>query len=138
MVTVAPPSLSPRIVEIGALTRHVELERSPDIARHAPLIARAMPRIAHAAIRNRGTIGGSIAFADPAAELPACLVALGGEIDGQGWAVVEFNECWASGIYACDPERVLDTLLRACVPLSTMADVDRRWDFKEHYFAACS
>jgi carbon-monoxide dehydrogenase medium subunit len=68
-------------VEIGALTRHVELERSPDIAKHAPLIARAMPHIAHAAIRNRGTIGGSIAFADPAAELPAVLVALGGEVE---------------------------------------------------------
>src|SRR5439155_26751679 len=71
-------------VEIGALTRHVELERSPEIAKHAPLIARAMPHIAHAAIRNRGTIGGSIAFADPAAELPACLVALGGEIEIAG------------------------------------------------------
>jgi len=72
------------IVEIGALTRHVELERSPEIAKHAPLIARAMPHIAHAAIRNRGTIGGSIAFADPAAELPACLVALGGEVEIAG------------------------------------------------------
>lgn len=71
-------------VEIGALTRHVELERSPHIAKHAPLIARAMPHIAHAAIRNRGTIGGSIAFADPAAELPACLVALGGEVEIAG------------------------------------------------------
>ena len=68
-------------VEIGALTRHVILERSADIAKHAPLIALAMPQIAHPAIRNRGTIGGSIAFADPAAELPACLVALDGEID---------------------------------------------------------
>jgi carbon-monoxide dehydrogenase medium subunit len=68
-------------VEIGALTRHVEAERSPEIARHAPLIAAAMPHIGHAAIRNRGTLGGSIAFADPAAELPACLVALGGEVE---------------------------------------------------------
>src|SRR6266508_4047574 len=50
------------------------------IARHAPLIARALPHIGHPAIRNRGTIGGSIAFADPAAELPACLLALGGEV----------------------------------------------------------
>ena len=66
------------MVEIGALTRHVEAERSDEIAEHAPLIALAMPHIGHAAIRNRGTIGGSIAFADPAAELPACLVALGG------------------------------------------------------------
>ena len=71
-------------VEIGALTRHVEAERSADIARHAPLIALALPHIGHAAIRNRGTIGGSIAFADPAAELPACLLALGGEVEIAG------------------------------------------------------
>ena len=71
-------------VEIGAMTRHVALERSADIAKHAPLIALAMPHIAHPAIRNRGTIGGSLAYADPAAELPACLVALDGEIDIAG------------------------------------------------------
>jgi aerobic carbon-monoxide dehydrogenase medium subunit len=71
-------------VEIGALTRHVQAERSAEIARHAPLIALAMPHIGHPAIRNRGTFGGSIAFADPAAELPACLLALGGEIDIAG------------------------------------------------------
>src|SRR5690349_201254 len=67
-------------LEIGALVRHVEAERSPDIARHAPLIALALPHIAHPAIRNRGTIGGSLAYADPAAELPACMLALGGEL----------------------------------------------------------
>jgi len=67
-------------LEIGALVRHAEAERSPDVARHAPLIALALPHIAHPAIRNRGTIGGSIAYADPAAELPACLLALGGEL----------------------------------------------------------
>jgi carbon-monoxide dehydrogenase medium subunit len=72
------------MVEIGAMTRHVTLERSSDIAKHAPLLARAMPHIAHPAIRNRGTIGGSLAYADPAAELPACLVALDGEIDIAG------------------------------------------------------
>jgi carbon-monoxide dehydrogenase medium subunit len=72
------------MVEIGALTRHVALERSADITRHAPLIALAMPHIAHPAIRNRGTIGGSLAYADPAAELPACLLALNGEIDVMG------------------------------------------------------
>jgi carbon-monoxide dehydrogenase medium subunit len=43
-----------------------------------------MPHIAHPAIRNRGTVGGSIAYADPAAELPACLLALGGEVRAQG------------------------------------------------------
>jgi aerobic carbon-monoxide dehydrogenase medium subunit len=71
-------------VEIGAMTRHATLERSSAIAKHAPLIARAMPHIAHPAIRNRGTIGGSLAYADPAAELPACLVALDGEIEIAG------------------------------------------------------
>jgi carbon-monoxide dehydrogenase medium subunit len=71
-------------VEIGALTRHVQAERSEAIAKHAPLIARAIPHIGHAAIRNRGTLGGSLAFADPAAELPACLLALDGEIDATG------------------------------------------------------
>ena len=71
-------------VEIGALARHVAAERSDAIRQHAPLIAKAMPHIGHPAIRNRGTIGGSIAFADPAAELPACLVALGGEVDIAG------------------------------------------------------
>ncbi len=71
-------------VEIGALTRHTQAERSDVIARHAPLIARAMPHIAHVAIRNRGTLGGSIAFADPAAELPACLLALDGEVEAAG------------------------------------------------------
>jgi carbon-monoxide dehydrogenase medium subunit len=72
------------VIEIGALTRHAEAERSAEIARHAPLIALAMPHIGHAAIRNRGTLGGSIAFADPAAELPACLLALGGEVEIAG------------------------------------------------------
>src|SRR5882762_3685048 len=64
-------------VRIGALTRHAELERSADIARHLPLVAAAMPHVAHPAIRNRGTFGGSCALCDPAAELPACALALG-------------------------------------------------------------
>jgi aerobic carbon-monoxide dehydrogenase medium subunit len=68
-------------IEIGALTRHAQAERSAEIARHVPLIALAVPHIGHPAIRNRGTIGGSIAFADPAAELPACFLALAGEAD---------------------------------------------------------
>uniref|UniRef100_UPI0018DEF583 FAD binding domain-containing protein n=1 Tax=Neoroseomonas rubea TaxID=2748666 RepID=UPI0018DEF583 len=67
-------------LRIGALTRHAELARDPLVARHAPLLAEAAPLIAHPAIRNRGTIGGSLAYADPAAELPACAVALGATI----------------------------------------------------------
>jgi carbon-monoxide dehydrogenase medium subunit len=72
------------MVEIGALVRHAQAERSDLIAKHAPLIARALPHIGHPAIRNRGTLCGSVAFADPAAELPACLLALGGEVVAAG------------------------------------------------------
>jgi carbon-monoxide dehydrogenase medium subunit len=72
------------MVEIGALVRHVEAEHSPIVAAQAPLIARALPHVGHVAIRNRGTIGGSLALADPAAELPACLLALGGEVEARG------------------------------------------------------
>jgi carbon-monoxide dehydrogenase medium subunit len=64
------------VVRIGALTTHAEIERSPEIRKHLPLLAQAAPHIAHPAIRNAGTIGGSLALADPAAEWPACCVAL--------------------------------------------------------------
>jgi aerobic carbon-monoxide dehydrogenase medium subunit len=77
-------SLRDGAIEIGALVRQSDAERSALIAQHAPLIARALPHIGHRAIRNRGTLAGSIAFADPAAELPACLLALGGEVDIAG------------------------------------------------------
>jgi carbon-monoxide dehydrogenase medium subunit len=63
-------------VHIGALTTHAEIERSVEIGRQLPLLVQAVPHIAHAAIRNVGTFGGSIALADPAAEWPACCVAL--------------------------------------------------------------
>jgi carbon-monoxide dehydrogenase medium subunit len=63
-------------IRVGALTTHADLGRHELVRRHVPLLAEAVPLIAHPAIRNRGTIGGSLAFADPAAELPACCVAL--------------------------------------------------------------
>jgi aerobic carbon-monoxide dehydrogenase medium subunit len=69
---------------IGAMTRQRAVERSPLIADRAPLIAETMPYIAHTQIRNRGTFGGSLAHADPAAELPAVVVALGAELRAQG------------------------------------------------------
>jgi carbon-monoxide dehydrogenase medium subunit len=68
------------ILTIGALTRHVDLLKSPVIAAHAPLLTDAIAHVAHPAIRNRGTIGGSLAHADPASELPACMVALNATI----------------------------------------------------------
>jgi len=65
---------------IGAMTRYADLAASDLVATHAPLLSMALPHIAHAAIRNRGTIGGSVALADPAAEMPALLLALDASI----------------------------------------------------------
>ncbi|MDX1623539.1 MAG: xanthine dehydrogenase family protein subunit M [Gemmatimonadota bacterium] len=62
---------------IGAMTTQREAERSDRVAGLAPLLHEAMPFVAHPQIRNRGTVGGSVAHADPAAELPAVLLALG-------------------------------------------------------------
>jgi carbon-monoxide dehydrogenase medium subunit len=72
------------VLAIGALTRHVDLQRSPEIAAHAPLLTEAIAHVAHPAIRNKGTIGGSLAHADPASELPACMVALDATIVVRG------------------------------------------------------
>jgi carbon-monoxide dehydrogenase medium subunit len=69
-------AVSGGVLTIGALTRHVDLARSSEIAAHAPLLTEAIAHVAHPAIRNKGTIGGSLAHADPASELPACMVAL--------------------------------------------------------------
>jgi CO/xanthine dehydrogenase FAD-binding subunit len=67
-------------LEIGAMTRQRAVERSPLVRARCPLLADAMPLIGHFQIRNRGTVGGSLAHADPAAELPAVVAALGGEL----------------------------------------------------------
>jgi CO/xanthine dehydrogenase FAD-binding subunit len=67
-------------IRIGALTRHYQLETSPLVARHLPVLSCAMTHVAHLAIRNRGTIGGSLAHADPAAELPMMALLLDAEL----------------------------------------------------------
>jgi len=72
-------------------------------------------------------------MSSPEVTAPPAFVLDIGFIADRGWAVVEFNECWASGIYSCDPKLVLPTLLRACVPPSD----DDRWDFQQHYSSAC-
>lgn len=64
-------------LHVGALARHCEVERSPEVARGAPLLALAMPHVAHPPVRARGTFGGSLALADPAAEVPAVTLAHG-------------------------------------------------------------
>ncbi|MWA00952.1 xanthine dehydrogenase family protein subunit M [Actinomadura sp. LD22] len=69
---------------VGATTRHVALERDPVVAAAVPLLARAAPYIGHFQIRNRGTLGGSLAHADAAAELPAVARALDAEFELAG------------------------------------------------------
>src|SRR5262249_6437320 len=107
--------VTPEGLVIGALVRQEALERSPLVREHAPLIAAAMPHIGHAAIRARGTLGGSLAHADPAAELPACLVALDARIramsrrGGRDIAAADFFR----GIYttALEPGEVLTEVM---------------------------
>jgi carbon-monoxide dehydrogenase medium subunit len=116
-------------IEIGTLVRHAQAERDKEIAAHAPLIAIALPHIAHPAIRNRGTIGGSIAFADPAAELPACLLALNGEVEitgAKGRRTVKADDFF-KGLFetALEPQEVL-TAIR--VPAAT---AQNRFGFAE-------
>ena len=98
-------------LRIGATTRHVDVESSALIATHAPLIASAMPHIAHPAVRNRGTFGGSIAFADPAAELPACAVALSAKmrIAGRNGSRTVDADAFFGGLYetAIGPGEIL-------------------------------
>jgi aerobic carbon-monoxide dehydrogenase medium subunit len=71
-------------LRIGALTRHCETLTDPLIARHAPLLHDAAPYVAHPAIRNKGTLGGSVALADPASEFPAMMLAMGAELEIAG------------------------------------------------------
>ena len=99
------------VLTIGALTRHIDILNSPEIARHAPLLVDATSHVAHPAIRNRGTLGGSLAHADPASELPACMVALGATIvirGPRGERRIPANEFF-TGIYetALSPQELL-------------------------------
>jgi len=98
-------------VRIGALARHVEVERSDIIAERLPLIAEAIGHVAHPAIRSRGTFGGSLALADPAGELPACALAYEADIvlEGQGGRRAIAADEYFRGIYetARAPDEIL-------------------------------
>ncbi len=116
-------------VIIGALSRHRDLERSDLVAERLPLIAAAMPWVAHVQIRNRGTIGGSLAHADPAAELPALCLALGATLElhsprgARHVAAADFFQ----GVFAT--ERADDEMITA-VHLPA-ASPGQRWAFIE-------
>jgi carbon-monoxide dehydrogenase medium subunit len=88
-------TLSGGTLRIGALAKHCEVLASADVAKAAPLLTLAMPHVAHVVIRNRGTFGGSLALADPAAEIPAVCLALGARFHLQsprGVRVVPAND----------------------------------------------
>ena len=90
------------MIRIGALERHEQIAASPVVRRRLPLLADAAPHIAHVAIRARGTIGGSVALADPAAEWPACCLALDARIElasGRGRRLVPAADFF-QGVYA--------------------------------------
>ena len=107
--------LTPEGLTIGALARQESLERSALVSEHAPLIAAAVRHVGHPAIRARGTLGGSLALADPAAELPACAVALDATIGvmsrrgGRDIAAADFFR----GIYttALEPGEIVTEVL---------------------------
>lgn len=92
------------VVWIGALTTHTQIHASREIEKHIPLLAQAARHIGHPAIRNRGTLGGSVALADPAAEYPACLVALDASIviAGRGGERIVKAEAFFKGLFEVD------------------------------------
>jgi aerobic carbon-monoxide dehydrogenase medium subunit len=102
------------VLKIGALATHTEIESSPLVARHSPLLAQAAPHIAHRAIRNLGTLGGSIAYADPAAEWPVCALALNATVvlrSANGERKVLADDFF-QGLYSTDMQA--DEIVMAC------------------------
>jgi len=98
-------------IAIGAMTRHADLEFSDLVAHRLPVMAAAMPHVAHLAIRNKGTIGGSLSHADPAAELPMLAVFYGATIrvqGGNGRREIPAEEFFVSALTNClDPEEIV-------------------------------
>lgn len=98
-------------LRIGAMTRQRAAETSSEVAAVAPLAVEALRWVGHPQIRNRGTVGGSLAHADPAAELPAVLLALGGRCrlvgpEGERWVAADD---FYTGLFgtACEPDELL-------------------------------
>lgn len=110
-------------LRIGAMTRERQLELEPVIAEWFPLLEEAMPHVAHPQIRNRGTLGGSLANADPAAELPVIMLALGARLKARGAS----KERWIaadqffSGMFSTDlaPDEILVEIELPALPQHT-------------------
>jgi len=122
-------SLTGQTLRIGAMVTHTEIETSDLVARHAPILTSAAPHIAHRAIRNMGTFGGSIAYGDPAAEWPACLLALGGVIVAHSLRGERriAADVFFTGLYTT--ELASDEVIVACeIPV---AQADQKFSFSE-------
>jgi carbon-monoxide dehydrogenase medium subunit len=121
-------------VAIGAMTRQRAVERSDAVEHAAPLLAEAMPSIAHPQIRNRGTVGGSIAHADPSAELPAVMLALGARFRARssgGERVIAAGEFFKGTLEtALSPDELLVEILVPPLPAKSgtaFVEVARRY-----------
>ena len=103
-------------IAVGAMTTHAAAGRDPLVAGSVPLLARAIPFIGHFQIRNRGTVGGSCAHADPAAEIPAVAVTLDAEMEAAGGAQERTRRIPAAEFFAStytttlEPDEVLTSL----------------------------
>jgi hypothetical protein len=106
--------LDRRVVTLSAYLRDGDLAQCPDGTWDDPRT--------EAALEYAHSVCG-----DPAVALPPAVVVDVGVIDGRGWAVVEANAAWGSGIYGCDPSAVLTVVRRACVPAAAVAGADRCW-----------
>jgi carbon-monoxide dehydrogenase medium subunit len=107
------------VLQIGAMARHAAVLAHPLVAAHAPLLPLALREVAHPAIRNRGTLGGSLCLADPAAELPACMLALDATLvlaSAAGERRLPAADFF-QGLYAT-ARRADELLLRADIPLA--------------------
>jgi aerobic carbon-monoxide dehydrogenase medium subunit len=117
------------MLRIGALATHTEIESSALVAQHSPMLAQAVPHIAHRAIRNLGTLGGSIAYADPAAEWPVCALALNAMIilkSAKGERKVSADDFF-QGLYTTDMQE--DEIVIACE--FPVIQVQQTHDFSE-------
>lgn len=110
-------------VRIGAMTRERTLEHEPLISKRYPLLAEAMPNVAHPQIRNRGTLGGSLAHADPAAELPVIMLALGARLKVRSASAERWVDAqnFFSGMFNTDlaPDEMLAEIELPSLPIHT-------------------
>lgn len=118
-------------VAIGATARHQNVLRSAEITAAAPIISAALVHVGHGAIRNRGTVGGSIAHADPAAELPAILLALDGQVvvtGSGGDRLIDADDFFVTFLTTSIAEDEVLTEIRIPQP---PRNVRRVWSFEE-------